>query len=342
MKINGIKKVCALFAGATILVLSACSSILPDRQKADTPKIILRYAEVNPSDHIITLTGRFFADKVKELSKGRIEIVVYDAGKLGNDAQYYDQLQMGALDMYRGNAIALEGIADMEVGIMAMPYLFRDSEHFWKVCDGELGEEILANMQESGSNMVGLCFLDEGARNIMTVNAPVKSISDLKGLRIRSMEDDLLCDVIRATGAEPVVMDYADLYSALQSGEVDGAENPVCSYYSNQFCKVAPYYTKDAHTHSPSVIIISELTWNHLSEEDRQILREAADLAKEYNKTVIESAEKEAYEKLAEENVMVIDINDMSEWQEAMESIYKSYAGNHYELIEKIKKMADN
>ncbi len=157
----------------------------------------------------------------------------------------------------------------------------------------------------------------------------------------RSMEDDLLCDVIRATGAEPVVMDYADLYSALQSGEVDGAENPVCSYYSNQFYKVAPYYTMDAHTHSPSVIIISELTWNHLSEEDRQILMTAADLAKEYNKTVIENAEKEAYAKLAEENVVIIEMGDMTEWQEAMEFIYQSHAGDHYELIEKIKEMAD-
>ena len=341
MKHCSIQKGCAILAGVTILVLSACSSVLPEREASDIPEIILRYAEVNPSDHIITLTGRFFADKVKELSDGRIEIEVYDAGKLGNDAQYYDQLQMGALDMYRGNAIALESIADMEVGIMAMPYLFRDSEQFWKVCDGELGKEILANMQESGSNMVGLCFLDEGARNIMTVNKPVRNISDLKGLKIRSMEDDLLCDVIRATGAEPVVMDYADLYSALQSGEVDGAENPVCSYYSNQFYKVAPYYTMDAHTHSPSVIIISELTWNHLSEEDRQILMTAADLAKEYNKTVIENAEKEAYAKLAEENVVIIEMGDMTEWQEAMEFIYQSHAGDHYELIEKIKEMAD-
>ncbi len=337
MKLREIKVGCAVLVGIMLMLLSACSLQLLERQDSAGPEIILRYAEVNPSDHVITLTGKYFTDKVKELSKGRIEIEVYDAGKLGNDAQYYDQLQMGALDMYRGNAIALESIADMEVGIMAMPYLFRDSEHFWKVCDGELGDEILANMQESGSGMVGLCFLDEGARNIMTVNAPVEKIADLEGLKIRSMEDDLLCDVIRATGAEPVVMDYADLYSALQSGQVDGAENPVCSYYSNQFYKVAPYYTMDAHTHSPSVILISELTWKHLSEEDRQILLTAADLAKEYNKAAIETAEKEAYDKLAEENVTIIKLGDMSEWQEAMEPVYKSHAGNHYELIDRIK-----
>ncbi len=337
MKPGEFKIGCALFVGLTIAFLSACSSHLLDREDSAAPEIILRYAEVNPSDHIITLTGKYFADKVKELSDGRIEIEVYDAGKLGNDAQYYDQLQMGALDMYRGNAIALESIADMEVGIMAMPYLFRDSEHFWKVCDGELGDEILSDMQSSGSHMVGLCFLDEGARNIMTVNAPVKNVSDLKGLKIRSMEDDLLCDVIRATGAEPVVMDYADLYSALQSGEVDGAENPVCSYYSNQFYKVAPYFTKDAHTHSPSVILISELTWKHLSEGDKEILKTSADLAKEYNKAAIEAAEKEAYDKLEKENVNIIELDDMSEWREVMEDIYKSHAGNHYELIDRIK-----
>ncbi len=332
-----IKIICAFLAGIIILLFSACGSFLPDQSSGPGPEIIMRYAEVNPSDHIITLTGKYFADKVKELSGGRIEIEVYDAGKLGNDAQYYDQLQMGALDMYRGNAIALESISDMEVGIMAMPYLFRDSDHFWKVCKGELGEEILSDIQGSGSNMVGLCFLDEGARNIMTVRSPVEDITDLKGLKIRSMEDDLLCDVIRATGAEPVVMDYADLYSALQAGTVDGAENPVCSYYSNQFYKVAPYYTMDAHTHSPSVILISELTWQHLSENDRQILKNAANMAREYNKAAIATAEAEAYDKLAAENVKIIRLGDMTEWQDAMKPVYSSYAGDHIDLIDKIR-----
>ena len=337
MKYRKSKVGCAVLMGVTITLLSACTPFSLEQESAAEPEIILRYAEVNPSDHIITMTGKYFADQVKELSNGRIEIEVYDAGKLGNDAQYYEQLQIGALDMYRGNAIALESIGDMEVGVMAMPYLFRNTEHFWKVCDGEIGDEILANMQESGSHMVGLCFLDEGARNIMTVKRPVKSIKDLQGLKIRSMQDDLLCDVLRATGAEPVVMDYADVYSALQSGVVDGAENPVCSYYSNKFYKVAPYYTMDAHTHSPSVILISELTWKHLSEEDRQILQTAADRAKNYNKAAIESAEAEAYQKLSKEKVTIIKLDDRTEWQEAMEGIYKSYAGSHYELIEKIK-----
>ena len=299
----------------------------------------MRYAEVNPSDHIITRTGKYFADRVKEMSDGRIEIEIYDAGKLGNDAQYYEQLRIGALDMYRGNAIALEGISNMEVGVMAMPYLFRDNDHFWKVCDGEIGKEILADIQESGSNMVGLCFLDEGARNIMTVDAPIKDISDLKGLKIRSMEDELLCDVIRATGAEPVVMDYADVYSALQSGAVDGAENPVCSYYSNQFYKVAPYYTVDAHTHSPSVILISEITWKHLSDEDKNILLTAAEMAKEYNKAEIEDAESNAYNKLIKEKVKITQIDDISKWQDAMEPVYEAYAGNHRLLIDKIKNL---
>lgn len=330
---------CAVLMGVASTLLSACSGIVLDQDAGAEPEIIMRYAEVNPSDHIITRTGQYFADCVKEMSGGRIEIEIYDAGKLGNDAQYYEQLRIGALDMYRGNAIALEGICDMEVGVMAMPYLFRDNEHFWKVCDGEIGKEVLANIQESGSNMVGLCFLDEGARNILTVNAPIKEISDLKGLKIRSMEDDLLCDVIRATGAEPVVMDYADVYSALQSGTVDGAENPVCSYYSNQFYKVAPYYTIDAHTHSPSVILISEITWKHLSEEDKKILLVAAEKAKEFNKAEIEDAESAAYSKLTKENVEITNLDDMSKWQEAMEPVYEAYAGNHRLLIDKIRNL---
>ena len=339
MAFRKMKIVCAVLTGAATALLSACSGIVLDQDMGSEPEIILRYAEVNPSDHIITRTGKYFADRVKEMSDGRIEVEIYDAGKLGNDAQYYEQLRIGALDMYRGNAIALEGISDMEVGTLAMPYLFRDNDHFWKVCEGEIGKEILADIQESGSGMVGLCFLDEGARNIMTVNAPINNISDLQGMKIRSMEDELLCDVIRATGAEPVVMDYADVYSALQSGAVDGAENPVCSYYSNQFYKVAPYYTVDAHTHSPSVILISEITWKHLSDDDKKILLTAADMAKDFNKAEIENAESNAYSKLSSENVKITRIEDMTPWQEAMAPVYEAYAGNHRLLIDKIRNL---
>ena len=134
-------------------------------------------------------------------------------------------------------------------------------------------------------------------------------------------------------------MDYADVYSALQSGAVDGAENPVCSYYSNQFYKVAPYYTVDAHTHSPSVILISEITWKHLSDEDKNILLTAAEMAKEYNKAEIEDAESNAYNKLIKEKVKITQIDDISKWQEAMEPVYEAYAGNHRLLIDKIKNL---
>lgn len=302
-------------------------------------KIILRYAEVNPKDHIITQTGQYFADQVQSLSGGRIEIQIYDSGQLGDDSQYYQQMQMGALDMYRGNTIALTDLPQVQAGVLAMPYLFRDTDHFWKVCDSSLGKEILENIQASGSGMVGLCYLDEGVRNIMTTRQPVASLADLKGRQIRSMHSAILEDTLKALGAEPVAMGYPDLYSALQSETVDGAENPVSSYYYNQFYQEAPFYIKSGHTHSPSILLVSEITWKHLPDADKEILRQAAAKAQAYNRSGLEQAEKAVYQKLEALGVTVTELPDLEDWRKAAAKVYDQYESRFPGLIEKLKEL---
>ena len=308
---------------------------LPPQEQGE--RIILRYAEVNPKDHIITQTGQYFADQVQHLSGGRIEIQIYDSGQLGDDSQYYQQMQMGALDMYRGNTIALTDLPQVQAGILAMPYLFRDDDHFWKVCESSLGKEILEDIQTSGSGMVGLCYLDEGVRNIMTTGQPVTSLADLKEKQIRSMHSAILEDTLRALGAEPVAMGYPDLYSALQSGTVDGAENPVSSYYYNQFYQEAPFYTRSGHTHAPSILLVSEITWKHLTDADKEILRQAAAKAQEYNRSSLEQAEKAVYQKLEALGITVTELTDPEDWRKAAAEIYETYESRFPGLIERLK-----
>lgn len=334
------KRVFILAGVLTAAVLWSCGP----GQKDEAPetaedKIILRYGDVNPEGNVTVKTAHYFANQVRELSGGKIEIDVYSSGRLGDELQCYEQVQMGALDFYRANSGTLNKAGTMEVSILALPYLFRDRDHFWKVCSSRLGREMLDDIRESGSQMIGICYVDEGKRNLFMADKPVTKLSDLKGKTIRIMVSDVLADTIRALGGIPVQSTYAELYNTLESGEVDGAENPVISYYSNKFYQTAPYYTKTGHMYSPSVMVISEITWQNLSEEDQEIIRQAAQMAEEYNRVESEKAEREAYRRLMAANVAVTDVIDLEKWEAAVEDVYIKYGNGYENLIQQIRDM---
>lgn len=336
------KRNCVVILAGTLAALTLWGCRIQretDASEAEEDKIILRYGDVNPEGNVTVKTAHYFANQVKELSSGRIEIDVYPSGRLGDELQCYEQVQMGALDFYRANSGTLSKAGTMDVSILALPYLFSDREHFWKVCDSELGRDMLEDIQKSGSQMVGIFYVDEGNRNLFMTEKPVTRLSDLKGKVIRVMVSDVLEDTIRALGGVPVQSTYAELYSTLESGEVDGAENPVISYYSNKFYRVAPYYTKTGHMYSPSVAVMSEITWNHLTKEDQEIILQAAELAEEYNQEEAEKAEREAYRRLMASYVAVTEVIDSENWEAAVEVVYDKYGEGYEDLIEQIRNM---
>jgi TRAP-type C4-dicarboxylate transport system substrate-binding protein len=205
------------------------------------------------------------------------------------------------------------------------------------VAGGDLGQSILDNVQATGSRMKGLFYLDEGARNFFTTDKPVTKIEDLKNLKIRVQNSALMLDTISALGANPTPIDYAELYTSLQTGVVDGAENPPASYFSNKFYEVAPYYVLDGHTYSPSVVLMSEITWNKLSKEDQAILVEAGELTEAFNMDAIEAADQKAYDDLKAAGVDITTLEDPEKWSAAMDSVYEKHGKNFLELIEKVK-----
>ena len=333
--------IAVLFGAAfAVAVFSAVIFSGRDHQKENQSlngKIVLRYGDVNPEGNITVQTAHYFADQVNELSGGRIEIDIYTSGILGDELQSYQQVQMGAMDFYRANGGSLDKLGDVKVSLLALPYLFRDRDHFWKVCGGEIGKRLLKDLQSSGSQMVGIFYIDEGTRNLFTADEPVTRLEQMKGKRIRVMVSDTLFDTIRAFGADPVVSTYAELYNTLQKEEIDGADNPVSSYYSNKFYQVAPYYTQTGHMYSPSVVVISEITWDHLSPEDRDIIREAAGRAEEYNQAEIRKAEENAYSLL--EGVTVLQPEDPEEWRKAVVPVYEKYGKGNEDLIREIREI---
>ncbi|MEW4411809.1 TRAP transporter substrate-binding protein [Clostridium sp. AN503] len=302
------------------------------------PELVLGYGEVNPEGHIMTESARFFADKVSELTEGRVMVDIYPSGQLGDDARCYQAMEMGALDLYRGNSMSLVECGKPMVSALALPYIFRDREHFWNVCDSELGQQILDNIQDC-TGMIGLAYLDEGARNFFTSDYPVRQLDNMKDLKIRVQLTSMMGDMVEALGAKAVPIDYVELYTALQSEAVDGAENPPVSYYYNKFYKVAPYYVKDGHTYSPGVILVSRITWENLKPEYQEALKEAARATQEFNSKAIAEADQEAYEALERAGVTIIEPEDLDAWRAAMEPVYEKYGADYLDLIDKIQRM---
>lgn len=331
-----------------ILLAAACTSCvillaffllrLIKVKDADTEgRIILRYGDVNPEGNITVKTARYFAEQVSSLSNGRMEINVYPSGVLGDEMQSYQQIEMGALDFYRANSASLNAKGDMKADILSLPYLFRNREHLWRVLDSEIGEEILSDIQSSGSQMLGLFYVDEGERNLFMVKDSVRSLDELRGKRIRAMLSDTLSDTLSVLGAYPVRLTYAETYNALKKGEVDGAENPVFSYYTNKFYQAAPYYIRSGHMYSPGITIMSEITWNTLSDEEKGIIIEAAKRTEEYSRDNTAKEEAETYSRLKELGVTIIEITDKEDWRKKAVEIYPDIVGDRDRILRSIQ-----
>lgn len=303
------------------------------------PEFVLCYGEVNSEEHIMSVTAQYFANKVKELSNGKIVVQVYSSGQLGDDAKCYQALSMGALDLYRGNSASLSGEKQPLITSMALPYVFRNREHFWKVCRSDLGDAILNDINISCPGIIGLAYLDEGARGFFTVNKPIQSLKDMEGLELRVQMSDMMEDTVRYLGADAVQTEYVELYYMLETGIVDGAENPIISYYYNQFYQVAPNYVTDSHTYAPSVLLISELTWNNLGEEYQQVIMEAAKLTESYNQYEIAKEEERVYCELKKRGVNFTSLSDYEDWKKAVEPIYMKRGEEIFSIIDEIREM---
>jgi tripartite ATP-independent transporter DctP family solute receptor len=217
-----------------------------------------------------------------------------------------------------------------------MPYLYRDETHLWKVLDGEIGQHFLDSMEDSG--LVGLCFFDSGARSFYTTKKPIKSVADMKGLKIRVQESDLMMGLVSSLGAVPTPMSYGDVYSALQTGVIDGAENNWPSYDTSSHFEVAPFYSIDQHTRVPEMLIASSISLEKLSAADVALIKKAAkDSEKTQIKAWADFAEK-SEAKVRAAGCTISEIDSQSAFAAAMQPLYeKSLNANEKVWVEKIR-----
>lgn len=292
------------------------------------PEFVFKYAELNGDDNINTRVGYKFAEYVNEMSNGRIKIEVYSASTLGDEKTCLNSLLMGGgtVDMYRGNTNSLSDYGFKKLNLFGLPFIFSSREAMWSILDSELGQSFLTEGVEVGAGMVGITYTDEGARNIFTTSE-IKGLADIKGKKIRVPETALMMDTMSALGAYPTPISYSELYSSLQTGVVDAAENGYPGYDSNKFYEVAPYYLLSGHTFSPGIILMAEMRWNQLSAEDQAILREAGKMASEWNKGEIVAEEEKLAEGLKAKGVTILEVSaeDMAAAQNAAKSVWEQY-----------------
>lgn len=306
-------------------------------EKADNAEIVLSAGELNSLDSIMGQMLSKYSELVYEKSGGRIYIEVYASGQLGDERSQMQAVQMGALDIFRANTVFVGDFGAKKLNLFALPYLFESRDQLWKVLDSPIGKELMDDMVDSDIGMRGLCYLEEGARHFFVTNKKVTSPDDLAGLKLRVSETSILLDTVKALGGSPTPLSFGELYTSLQTGVVDGAEQPVTGYVSNSFNEVAPNFILDGHTYSPGMLVISDRTWETLSEADKVLLLEAGKELELFNKSFTEQEEANLLEELKNQGVDYVIPEDIDQWRDKVEPVYEKYGSDYKDLIDQIR-----
>lgn len=326
------RRILILFAA---VVLSAGFFLYHRLRSVRAPEFVLSYAENQTEDYPTTLGAKKFAELVERESSGRIKILVQAEGELGAESGVIAQMQYGGIDFAR---VSLSQLAEYipELNVLQMPYLYSDSDHMWKVLDGRIGSDFLEKV--SKSELIGLSWYDAGARNFYNSKKPITCLEDMAGMRIRVQESEVMVDMVEALGATALPIPYADVYSTLERGTVDGAENNWPSYEAMNHYEVAKYYTVDEHNRVPEMQICSKHTWNKLSEDDRQMILECAKESALYERKLWKEREADSKEIALKQGVEVVELSaaEKKRFQEAVMGVYEKYCADYMDVIEQI------
>ena len=285
------------------------------------PTLNFKLAENQPEGNPITEGMHKFADLVKEYTEGTVTLEVYSNAALTDEASSIDQLQLGSLDFSRVNTNSLAPTVD-EFGVFAMPYLFTSTEQKYRALDGEAGDAVMAKLDDYG--MVGLYFWEAGARCFYTTSKPIRTVEDLKGMKIRVQQTEVAISMVRALGAEATPMDYAEVFQGLQTGIVDGAENDFVSYYTSGHYEVAKYYSLDQHMAPPAILLMSKTSWDKMSEAQQEAVRKAAYEAAVWQRQAMQDYQQESRAACEAAGCEIIDV-DVASFQQAVSSVYDEY-----------------
>jgi tripartite ATP-independent transporter DctP family solute receptor len=300
-------------------------------------KTVFKATDVHPLGYPTVEAVVRMGKKLEQATNGRLSIQMFPSMQLGGEKEMIEQAQVGALAIARISVGPMGPIVP-ELNVFNLPFMFRDTAHMEKVIDGPIGDEMLKKLSEHPTaNLIGLCWMNAGTRNVYNSKRPIRSMADLKGLKIRMMGNPVFVDTMNALGGNGVAMGFDQLINALQTGVVDGAENNYPSYASGQHYRYAKYYSLTEHLMIPEILVFSKKVWEGLSPEDRALLTKVAKEAQQEERKLWYEMEEKSIKQIKDAGVEIVKVEDKKAFQDAVQPVWEKYGKQHAALIKRIQ-----
>jgi tripartite ATP-independent transporter DctP family solute receptor len=325
-----------LFVGALLTAVALIPAIRAARVGTGQHKIVLKLGHALAPSHAVHISMEYMAKRLAELSGGSVELQVFGGAQLGTEPETIEQLQRGALAMVKTSAAAMEGFVP-DMAVYSMPYLFRDDEHYWKTLLGDVGAEILQAGENQG--VVGICYYDSGSRSFYTLDKPILKPEDVREMKLRVLPSKTAHDMITTLGGGPTPIPFGELYTALQQGMIDGAENNPPSLFTSRHYEVAKHYSLDEHTRVPDIVIFSKKIWDGLDPQVQGWITEAANDSVTFQRKLWKEQTEEALREVQKAGVTIYN-PDKAAFAAAMAPMYERVEGTRVgELARRIREV---
>jgi tripartite ATP-independent transporter DctP family solute receptor len=315
----------------------AVGGVAAGRSASAQQKSVLKASDVHPEGYPTVQAVENMGKKLEQATNGRLTIQMYASMQLGGEKEMIEQAQVGAIQFVRVSVGTLGPVVD-DLNVLNLPFLFRDTAHMNKVVDGPLGQQLLDKVTNNqAAKLVGLCWMDAGARSFYDTKRPIKSIADLKGLKIRVIGNPMFVEMANALGANGVAMGYDQVFSALQTGVIDGAENNPPSFVFDNHYQVAKYYTLTQHLIVPEMLVYSRAGWDQLSPDDQALMKKVSREAQADARELWNKTEADAMDRMKKAGIEIIPIADKTPFRDAVKPVWDKYGSKFTDLIKQIQ-----
>ena len=312
---------------------------LPFGAAAQT-KAVFKASDVQPPGYPTVAATENLGKKLSDATQGRLSVQMYPSMQLGGEKETIEQTQIGAIQMSRVSVGTMGPIVD-DINVINMPFLFKNTAHANKMMDGPIGQELLDKITASpNANLVALCWMDSGARSLYNTKHPIKTIEDVKGLKFRVIGNPIFVDMMNALGGNGVAMGYDQVFSALQTGVIDGAENNMPSYVFSNHYTAAKHVSLTEHLIIPEMLVFSKRVWNTLSADDQGLIKKFAREAQLEERVFWNEYEQKALEKAKAAGSQIVEIADKTPFQNAVKPVWDKYGPKYQDMIKRIQAIA--
>ena len=322
-----------LQAGIATFALGAANGLAPAQAQT---KMVLKASDVHPLGYPTVEAVVRMGKKLEAATEGRLTLQMFPSMQLGGEKEMIEQAQLGALQLARISVGAVGPVVD-DVNVFNLPFVFRNAKHMEAVIDGDIGNELLAKISANEkTGLIALCWMNAGSRNIYNNKRPIKTMADLKGLKVRMMGNPLFVDTMNALGGNGVALGFDQVFSSMQTGVIDGAENNPPSFMAQNHHQVAKYFTMTEHLIIPELLVFSKISWQKLTPADQALIKKVAKEAQAEQRVLWYEAENAALDKMkAAGTQMIMDV-DKKPWQDAVKPVWDKYGTKYAEMIKRI------